>query len=389
MMDMKEIYFDNSATTKPDEAVVQEMLYMLTEAYANPSSLHRLGVQAEQKINDAREKVAKVLKVNPKEIIFTSGGTEANNIAILGAAKAYIRSGKHIITTRIEHPSVLNTFKALEKDGYQVTYLSVDQNGCINMDELLQELRSDTVLVSVMHVNNEVGAVHDIAAIGQAIKAKNPNTLFHVDAVQSFGKLVISPTKINVDLLSISSHKIHGPKGVGALYIRKGVKIIPIHYGGEHESGLRSGTENVPGIVGFGKAAQLAYTDLDANYQKVLEIKTALFNGLIQQFEDIQLIGPSIEEGLPYILNVAFGGIRAEVLLHALEDKEIYVSSGSACSSKKTKASHVLTAMGVGQKYLDCSIRFSFSRMNEIEQVEQCIDRMKPMIDMLKRFRRR
>ena len=327
-----EAYFDNSATTKVLDCVKDAVVDAMCVNYGNAAAKHRKGVEAENLIREAKKAIADTLKVQEKEILFTSGGTESNNTALIGTALANRRAGKHLITTGVEHPSIYNTMSFLEEMGFEVTYLPVDHLGHISLEDLEKAIREDTILVSVMYVNNEVGAVEPIEAISQCIKKKNPKTLFHVDAIQAYGKYKIRPKKQGIDLLSVSGHKIHAPKGVGFLYIRDGVKIRPILFGGGQQKGMRSGTENVPGCVGLGVAAREAYKDFDARIEKLYTLRERLIAGL-KPLGGVIINGSEDRTNAPQIVSASFEGVRSEVLLHALEDKGVYVSSGSACSS--------------------------------------------------------
>ena len=341
-----ECYFDNSATTRAYPQVAEIVSEIMLEDFGNPSSLHTKGMEAENRIRHARETIASTLKVDDRCILFTSGGTESDNMALIGCAEAYKRSGKHIITTRIEHPAILETCAYLEDRGYEISYLDVDNKGLIDLKQLEETLRKDTILVSIMHTNNEIGTVEPIAQAAQVIKKVNPNTLLHVDAVQGYGKWNIYPKKLGIDLLSVSGHKIHGPKGVGFLYIASGVKILPIIHGGGQQKNLRSGTENVPGIAGLAKAAELIYKDLDISRANMYAMKERLIAGLLKM-DDVVVNGPVGEDSAPHIVSASVGGIRSEVLLHALEEKGICVSAGSACASNKPSISETLKAIGV------------------------------------------
>ena len=384
---MKEVYLDNSATTRAYPEVGDLVRKVLCEDYGNPSSLHNKGVIAENYMNDARKKIAKTLKVQEKEICFTSGGTESNNLAIIGVAEANKRSGKHVITTSIEHPSVSATMAYLEEHGYEVTYLPVDAYGVISLDDLKAAIRPDTILVSLMQVNNEIGAVEPIAEAGALIKQCNPQTLFHVDAIQSYGKMRIYPAKMHVDLLSVSGHKIHGPKGIGVLYIDEHVKIKPIVFGGEQQKNVRSGTENVPGIAGIGLAAKMIYENLDEKVAAMRAMKEHFIEG-VKQIPDTTIHGLYDETSAPHIISVGFAGIRSEVLLHALEDKGIYVSSGSACASNHPQISGVLKGIGAGQQFLDATLRFSLSEFNTMEEIDYTLDTLYNIVPMLRKYTR-
>lgn len=382
-----EAYFDNSATTKVLDSVRDIVVKTMTEDYGNPAAKHRKGMEAEQYIRDARKIIADTMKVQEKEILFTSGGSESNNMALIGTAWANQRAGKHIISTSIEHPSVYNPLGVLEELGFEVTILPVDHDGHISLKELEEAIRPDTILVSTMYVNNEVGAVEPVEEISKIIKAKNPSTLYHVDAIQAYGKYVIRPKKQGIDLLSVSSHKIHGPKGVGFLYIRNGVKIKPLIYGGGQQSGLRSGTENVPGVAGFGAAAKEMYTNHAEKIQKLIELKDYMTDRL-GEIEGTVINSKKGEASAPQIVSVSFEGVRSEVLLHALEDKGVYVSSGSACSSNHPGISGTLKGIGVAQKLLDSTIRMSFGMFNTKEEVDYTIDVLKELVPVLRRYQR-
>lgn len=388
-----EVYLDNSATTKVLPEVAQLMTKVMCEDYGNPSSMHRKGVEAESYIRYAKETLAKLLKVSEKEIIFTSGGTESDNMALIGCAMANMRRGRHLITTRIEHPAVLQTMNYLENQGFQVTYLPVDKSGRIRLEELQRAIRPDTILVSIMHVNNEIGALQPIAEAGTLIKRMNPSILFHVDAVQGFGKFRIYPKKMNIDLLSVSSHKIHGPKGVGFLYVGERVKILPITYGGGQQKNMRSGTENVPGIAGMAKAAELMYENLENDVNKLYELKEYFIKG-VTCIEGVQINGlvsgePDLRGTAPHVVSVSVAGVRSEVLLHALEDKGIYISAGSACASNKPQTSETLKAIGLQREYWDSTIRFSFSVLTTREEIDYTLQVLNEMIPMLRKYTRR
>lgn len=382
-----EAYFDNSATTRVLDSVRDIVVKTMTEDYGNAAAKHRKGMEAEQYIRDARAEIAKTLKAADKEILFTSGGSESNNMALIGTALANQRAGKHIITTAIEHPSVYNPLMYLEELGFEVTFLPVDRDGHISLTELEEAVRSDTILVSVMYVNNEVGAVEPVEEISRIVKRKNPKTLLHVDAIQAYGKYLIRPKKQGIDLLSVSGHKIHGPKGVGFLYIANGVKIKPLIYGGGQQAGLRSGTENVPGVAGLGAAAKEMYTNHEEKVQHLIQLKDYMIDRM-GEIEGTVVNSKKGTEGAPQIVSVSFEGVRSEVLLHALEDKGIYVSSGSACSSHHPGISGTLKGIGVAPKLLDATIRFSFGIFNTKEEIDYCIDMLKELVPVLRRYQR-
>lgn len=383
-----EIYLDNSATTRCFDEVAALMTKIMCEDYGNPSSMHRKGVQAEGYLRYAKEVIAKNLKVNEKEIFFTSGGTESDNLAIRGCAYANCRGGRHLITTQIEHPAVLQTMRSLEEEGFRVTYLPVDEKGCIRPEDLQRAITGETILVSIMHTNNEIGSLQPIAEAGALIKKMNPRILFHVDAVQGYGKFKIYPKRMNIDLLSVSGHKIHGPKGVGFLYVNDKVKIKPILFGGGQQGGLRSGTDNVPGIAGMAKAIELVYAGLDDEVERLYQIKEAFVNG-VRKIEGVTVNGHCDRDGAPHIVSVSVEGVRSEVLLHALEDKEIYVSAGSACSAHKPQPSATLQAIGLGKELLGSTIRFSFSMFTTMEEVDYTLKIMYDIIPMLRKYTRK
>lgn len=383
-----EAYLDNSATTVALPEVRDIVVKTMMEDYGNPSSLHKKGMEAEQYVKAAAERIARTLKAKPSEIVFTSGGTESNNMAIIGAARANRRAGKHIITSTIEHASVYNVFGYLEEEGYRVSYIPVDENGHLKEKELEAAIDEETTLVSVMYVNNEVGSVNPIEEIGALIKRKNPKTIFHVDAIQAYGKYRINPKKEHIDLLSVSSHKIHGPKGVGFLYIKDGTKIVPIVYGGGQQKGMRSGTHNVPGIAGLGVAAEKIYEDHEAKIARMYEIKKE-FVKLVQELPETKINGLTDEQSAPHVVSVSFAGVRSEVLLHALEERGIYVSSGSACSSNHPAVSGTLRGIGVERELLDSTLRFSFSIFTTEEEIRYCAQMLSELLPVLRRYRRK
>ncbi len=381
-----EAYFDNSATTRCSEKVKEIMVRVLTEDYGNPSSLHVKGMEGENYIRDARDIICKTLKAKGSELIFTSGGTESNNLAIIGAAMANRRSGNHLITTKIEHPAVAAPMKFLQEQGFEVTYLDVDKNGIISLEELESVVTQDTILASIMYVNNEIGAVEPIAEAAQIIKNKNPQTLFHVDAIQAYGKYAIHPGKLGIDLMSASGHKIHGPKGSGFLYVKEKTKLKPILFGGGQQKNMRSGTENVPGIAGLGQAAKEAYEDFAVKQAHLYQLKESLIEGLAGQ--NWAHVNGNWQHSAPHIVSLSVDGVRSEVLLHALEDRQIYVSAGSACASNKPAKSATLMAIGVGRDYLDSTVRISFCPQNTLEEVEYCLASLKELVPMLRKYTR-
>jgi cysteine desulfurase len=384
-----EAYLDNSATTAVSEGVKNIVIETMTKDYGNPSSMHMKGVEAERYLREARESIAKILKVNEKEIIFTSGGTESNNLALIGMAQANKRAGMHIITSSVEHASVLNTMKYLEEQGFEVTYLPVDELGRVKLDALEEALREDTILVSVMYVNNEIGAIEPIEEISKLVKAKNPKIIFHVDAIQAFGKYRIYPKKIGIDALSVSGHKIHGPKGSGFLYVSDKVKIKPIIFGGGQQKGMRSGTDNVPGIAGISQAAKEAYENFDEKTEKMYELKDYFIDRINQELENVKVNSQKGKEGAPHIISVSFVGVRSEVMLHALEDKHIYVSAGSACSSNHPHISETLAGIKLSSEEIDSTVRFSMCENTTKEELDYAVDTIKDMIETLRKFTRR
>ena len=384
-----EVYLDNSATTMCYPEVGQLVYKVMCQDYGNPSSLYRKGVEAEHYIRDAKETISRLLKVNGKEIFFTSGGTESDNLALIGCARANRRRGNHLITSAIEHPAILNTMRYLEEEeGFRVTYLPVDETGRIKLDALREALCPETILVSIMYVNNEVGTVQPVQEAVQMTKRYNSSILFHTDAVQGYGKYRIHPKRLGIDLLSASGHKIHGPKGVGFLYIDSRVKIHPIVFGGGQQRDIRSGTENVPGIAGLGLASQLIYQDLEMKTALMRELKAYFIEGILG-IENTTIHGMTDEGSAPHIISVGVSGVRGEVLLHTLEDKGIYVSSGSACSSNHPAVSGVLKAIGTPREYLDATIRFSMSEFTTKEEIDYTLETLYNCIPMLRKFTRR
>ncbi|MCM1190028.1 MAG: cysteine desulfurase [bacterium] len=388
-----EVYLDNSATTRVFPEVAELMTKIMCEDYGNPSSLHRKGVQAENYLRDAKETLARLLKVNEKEIFFTSGGTESDNMALTGCALANGRRGKHIITTRIEHPAVLKTCAYLETLGYRVTYLPVDRTGRISLEELKRAMSADTILVSIMHTNNEIGALQPIAEAGDLIRRMNPYTLFHVDAVQGFGKARIYPKRMGIDLLSASGHKIHGPKGVGILYVNERVKIQPLIYGGGQQMNLRSGTDNVPGAAGMARAAELLYDHYEEDAARLYRCKKHFMDG-VRMIEGVRINGllPGEPDGsgtAPHIVSVSVPGVRSEVLLHTLEEAGIYVSAGSACAARKPQPSATLKAIGLEKPLLESTVRFSFSVYTTEEEIDYTLRELYDKIPMLRRYARK
>lgn len=382
-----QIYLDNSATTQCSEAVKNIVVKVMTEDYGNPSSMHIKGVEAERYVREAAAAVAKTLRCQEKEIVFTSGGTESNNFAILGSAMANRRAGKHIITTGIEHPSVKNTMRFLEQEGFEITWLPVNGDGEISLSDLEAAVREDTILVSIMMVNNEMGALEPVEDAGRIIHSKNPGTIFHVDAIQAYGKFRIIPKRMNIDLLSVSGHKIHGPKGIGFLYIKDRTKIHPVSFGGDQQRGMRSGTINAPGIAGLGVAAREIYEDFERKTDRMYELK-AYFADRLRTLENVKLNGKTGRESAPHIVNASFPGVRSEVFLHALEDRGIYVSAGSACSSSHPSAAGTLAAIGLDRAHQESALRFSFSVHTTKEELDAAFSALEELLPMLRKYRR-
>lgn len=380
------IYLDNCATTRPREEVVKMITESMMDDFGNPSSLHRLGMKSEKRVKESREYIAKYLDVSTNEIYFTSGGTESNNIAIQSAVNKLSKRGRHIITTKIEHPSVLNIMKNYEKQGFEITYLNVDSYGYISLDELKASIKQDTILVSIMHVNNEVGAIQPISKVKEIINEINPNIFFHVDGVQGFGKVDISLGALGIDTYSFSGHKVYGPKGIGGLFINKKNTLSPIVFGGNQERGLRSGTENLPGIIGFGEAVRIMIRNFEDEAKHVLKLKNYFAYNVKEKIDDIKFNTVLDTNSSPYILNISFNHVRGEVLLHYLEDKDIYVSTSSACSSKGTEKSHVLSNMGLRNEEIEGAVRFCFSYENTLEDMDYTIQVLKESVEEIRQI---
>lgn len=383
-----EAYMDNAATTPVLPEVRDIMIKVMETDFGNPSSKHTKGIIAERYITEAKEIIASSLKCEPKEIVFTSGGTESNNMALIGTAIANRRAGKHVITTRIEHASIHEPMAYLEEMGYEVTYLPVDSTGRVDPEVLKDAVRDDTLLVSIMHVNNEMGSVQDIKKLCDVVKKKNPKTLFHVDAIQGFGKYKIVPKKLGIDMLSVSGHKINGPKGSGFIYIKDKTKIRPIIWGGGQQKGMRSGTENVPAIAGLGAATQIIYKDHAAKIDRLYALKQRMIEGM-QAIEGTVVNGidvVDIRDTAPHIVSVSFSGIKSEVMLHALAQKGVYVSSGSACSSNHPELSGTLKAIGVKDELLDSTLRYSFSMLTTEEEVDYAVKMTAEILPQLRKF---
>ena len=381
------IYFDNSATTRVDDEVIKAIEYYYKDLYSNPSAMHRFGFLAEKEVKNANQYLASIINSTSEEIIWTSGGSESNNLAAFGYLYSSKNIGKHIITTCIEHSSVLKVFESLEKDGFEVSYLKVDSEGHIDINELQDLIRDDTAFVSIMYVNNEIGSVQNIDLIGNVIKNKNPKTIFHVDFVQGFGKYRVDVKKSKIDFLSMSSHKFHGPKGVGVLYKNKNVRIKPMILGGGQQNGLRAGTLNVPGILGTMVAAKFIYENFDKNFKNLLELKTYLYDNLISindKYGGISLNTKNDDGFAPHIISVSFEDIKSEVMLHALEEYEIYVSAGSACSTHDKKTSATLSGIGLKNEAINSTIRISFGKYNTKEEIDKFIEVLNILIPKLR-----
>ena len=374
------IYFDNASTTKVNDTVLEKMYEFMKTGFANPSSLHKLGFEVEKEVTRARKIIAEAIKAEPDEIYFTSGGTEANNTAVLGVADAYKKRGNRVVTMNIEHPSVTDSYKELEKRGFEVITLNVDEKGYININELEEAVNENTILVSIMYVNNEIGTIQDIERIYSVIKEKNKNCIFHTDCVQAFGKHKINCK--NADIITISSHKIQGPKGVGAMYIKKGVRVSNLHFGGGQEKGLRPGTENTYAIVAMGEACNIAIKNIDENYKKVSEVKNTLLK-ITDEIDGVYVNGDR-EKGSHYILNLCFKDFKGEVLLHALENDGIYVATGSACSSRVKEKKKIVDYVADGRG--GSAVRFSFSGENTVEEAEKAVESLKRQVPLLRRF---
>ena len=393
-----EAYLDNAATTRASEGVVEIMKKVLSEDYGNPSSKHNKGFDAEKYIRESAQIIADSLKCQPKEIVFTSGGTESNNMALIGTALAHKRAGNHIIASGFEHASVYNPLLSLEDFGFKIDFAPVDEMGHIKVEELVNMITDDTIMVSVMYVNNEVGAIEDIAGISKAVKARKKDIIFHADAIQAYGKYKINPAKEGIDILSVSGHKIHGPKGSGFIYIADKVKVRPIIFGGGQQKDRRSGTENVPAIAGLGQAVKEIYTDHESKRAHLYELKAHMIERISEvpgthvnavPLDKYETVSEAVQTTAPHVVSISFDGIKAEVLLHALEERGVYVSSGSACSSNHPGISGTLKAIGVDQKLLDSTLRFSFSVNTTVEEVDYAIEQLKILVPMYNRFQRR
>ena len=383
-----EVYFDNAATTRVAPEVAELMRKIMEEDYGNPSSRHVMGMRAENYVRHAAEQVAATLKVKPSEILFTSGGTESDNLALIGTALRRQKRGRHIISLGIEHAAIYKTLEFLEEQGFRVTFLPVDEKGHPDLGALEAAICPDTILVSIMYVNNEIGSIEPIGEIGRIVKEKNPECYFHTYAIHACGMLTNRTKKERIDLLSVSGHKLHGPKGVGFLYIDEHVRLHPIIFGGGQQKDMRSGTENVPGIAGMGLAAELYYREHEKKTGQLLQVKDRLFERL-SAMEGVRINSEPGSLSAPQILSASFSGVRAEVLLHALEEKGVYVSSGSACASNHPAVSGTLKGIGLPRELLDSTLRFSFGLFNTPEEADYCADCLEELLPVLRRFTRR
>ena len=382
------IYADNAATTKLDIDAFEAMKTYLLDEYGNASQPYSFSRSPKKALQEARIIIASCINAESDEIYFTSGGTESNNLAIIGSALANKRAGMHVITTSIEHASVMNPFIWLSENGFEVTYLGVDAYGQIKLEELKNAIRPDTILVSIMHVNNEIGALQPIEEAGKVIKAVNPKCLFHVDAIQSYGKMAIFPKKWNVDMLSVSGHKIHGPKGSGFLFIKDKTKVKPLIHGGGQQKGMRSGTENVPAIAGLAIASEEMYQNLEQNREHLFALRD-YFIEEVEKLDGVTVNGKKDRDSAPHIVSVSIEGVRAEVILHTLEDRNVYVSAGSACASNKPAISGTLQSIGLKKELLDSTVRFSFSIHTTKEELDYALEVMRQSIPMLQKYTRR
>ncbi len=377
------IYFDNSATTKPYSETIALMAKLMEEAYANSSSMHALGLAAEKILESSRKELASLIKALPEELVFTSGGTESINTALRGSSEITKRAGRHILASPVEHPASLESLNLLASQGWEIEWLTVDSTGTISLSDLESKLRKDTVLVNLMHVNNEFGTIEPVVEAGERIKRYNPAIAYHVDAVQSFGKIPISVKSLKADFISVSAHKIHGPKGVGLLYSRKGTRFAPLLLGGGHERNQRSGTVNVPGIAAFSLSASIKHERRNRDEEQMKKVRLALLDELEKRLPGQYRVN-SPQDGTPGILNVSFKGIKAEILLHSLEAQAIFVSSGSACHSRHDGISHVIKAAGVPKEWEQGAIRFSFSGDNTIEEASVCGNAVAEALDKIR-----
>ena len=378
-----DIYLDNSATTKLDKEVLKEMLPYLQENYGNPSSAYRIGRENKAIIEDARKQVAKVLNANTEEIYFTSGGSESDNMALKGVAFANQDKGRHIITSKIEHPAVLDTCKELERHGFEITYINVDKNGIVDLKQLETSIREDTILISIMFANNEIGTIEPIKNIGRI--AKQYNILFHTDSVQAIGNIKIDVKELGIDLLSLSAHKFYGPKGIGALYVRDGINFRKYLNGGHQERNKRAGTENVAGIVGLGKAITLAYNNFEDKNKYLYNLRTYLINEIKNNIPDIRING-DIEKRLQGNINISVNGVEADNILTELDKRGIFISTGSACTTGSIESSQVLKAIGLSDTEAHSSIRISLGKYNTKDELKHFSKELKEIIENLRKY---
>lgn len=380
-----EIYLDNSATTKPLEEVIASVNRMMAENYGNPSALHRRGLEAEHAVKEARSQISSLFNRGHYDLIFTSGGTESNNLAIFGSLSTIRDTSRPLVTSTIEHPSILNIFKHLEKNGRKVIYIKTDTEGFIDLDDLQKALDEHPALVSIMTVNNEIGSIQPIAEIAQLVTKSGDKPIFHTDAVQAFGKIPLQSSAA-IDLMSVSAHKFHGPKGIGGLFVKKGVRLAPLMFGGGQEANLRPGTENTPAIAGMGTAAAWAGTHLSENMDKLNQMKAYVIDGILNEIPGVRINSPVSPKFAPHILSVSFKGVRGEVLLHSLEQEGIYVATRSACSSKKKSRNHVLDALQLSPEEAEGTIRISFSSFNLQDELVYLIEKIKHHVASIRRI---
>lgn len=380
-----DVYLDNSATTQPVDVAITAINQALTTHYGNPSSLHRRGLEAERLLKVARRQIAATLGVADDELLFTSGGTESNNLAIWGLLQNIKDLDRPLVTTQIEHASILDIFKHLEKMGRRVIYLKVDSHGQVEWDALEQILHERPALLSIMSVNNETGVLQPIAKIAQRLAKMDEKILFHTDAVQAWGKVSLNPSHAGIDAMTLSSHKIHGPKGVGLLYLRKGVRIAPLFFGGSQEQAFRPGTENVPGIAGMGAAAAWSHEQLTAHELRFNQLKQTLSDGIMNTIPGVKINSPATPAFAPHILSLSFKGVRGEVLLHSLEQDGIYIGTRSACGSRKKNPSHVLQALGLTPDEIEGTIRISFGAFNQLSEMTYVLERLQHHVALIRR----
>ena len=387
---MREIYFDNAATSRVYPEVADIVLRAMRDDYGNPSSKHMKGIEAEKYVRNATRIIASSLRVSEDEIVYTSGATESNNMALFGCTQAARKEKNHIIISAIEHAAIYKPVEILQKNGYEISVIGVDEKGHINLDELKEAIKKETLLVSIIYVNNEIGSIQPIENIASIVHEANADTYLHVDAVQAFGKMRIHPKKLGIDMLSVSGHKLHAPKGIGFLYIDKRVRIHPLIYGGGQQKDMRSGTINVPGIAGLGEATSIVYRDFDKNHEHMIAIKNHIIDKIqASGLSDIKINSYKDEDGAPHIISISVKGVRGEVLLHALEAEGIYVSSGSACSSHHKDVVGTLEAIGLDRDYIEGTIRVSLSEESTIEEADIFVDSLQKNIGLLRKYNRR